>query len=158
LRVSNDASEDLSRENDLTRRGAIAFGAVMLVLAITLRRWRAVALVMGSTAVAIAATALTLYVFDVPANLLTLAGLGMGVGILVQDALIVVNRLATAPDTADGGLRRRARIMPAVVGSTLTTAVVLFPFLYLQGTRAARSRPSPPQRSSALAGACSRRC
>ena len=142
LRVSNDASEDLSRElNDLTRRGAIAFGAVMLVLAITLRRWRAVALVMGSTAVAIAATALTLYVFDVPANLLTLAGLGMGVGILVQDALIVVNRLATAPDTADGRATATRRIMPAVVGSTLTTAVVLFPFLYLQGN--ARSAFAP---------------
>ena len=55
----NDASEDLSKElSDLTKRGAIAFGSVMLVLAVTLRRWRAVALVMGSTAVAISATAL----------------------------------------------------------------------------------------------------
>lgn len=142
LRVSNDASEDLSRElNDLTQRGAIAFGSVMLVLAVTLRRWRAVALVMGSTAVAIAATALTLYVFDVPANLLTLAGLGMGVGILVQDALIVVNRLGTAPDTADGRAAATRRITPAVIGSTLTTAVVLFPFLYLQGN--ARSAFAP---------------
>lgn len=134
LRVGSDQSEDLSKElADLTRRGAIAFGAVMLVLAVTLRRWRAVALVMGSTAVAIAATALSLYVFDVPANLLTLAGLGMGVGILVQDALIVVNRLSTASDTADGRASATRRITPAVVGSTLTTAVVLFPFLYLQG-------------------------
>ncbi len=142
LRVSNDASEDLSRElSDLSRRGAIAFASVMLVLAITLRRWRAVALVMGSTAVAIAATALTLYVFDVPANLLTLAGLGMGVGILVQDALIVVNRLGTSEDTADGRAAATSRITPAVVGSTLTTAVVLFPFLYLQGN--ARSAFAP---------------
>lgn len=134
LRVGSDQSEDLANElSDLTKRGGIAFGAVMLVLAITLRRWRAVALVMGSTAVAIAATALSLYVFDVPANLLTLAGLGMGVGILVQDALIVVNRLSTAADTADGRASATRRITPAVVGSTLTTAVVLFPFLYLQG-------------------------
>ena len=142
LRVSNDASVELARElNDLTKRGAIAFGAVMLVLAVTLRRWRAVALVMGSTAVAIAATALSLHVFNVPANLLTLAGLGMGVGILVQDALIVVNRLGSARDTADGRAEATRRIMPAVVGSTLTTAVVLVPFLYLQGN--ARSAFAP---------------
>ncbi len=134
LRVANDESNDLSRElTDLTRRGALAFFAVLCVLAITLRRWRAVALVMGSTAVAISATALSLYLFDVPANVLTLAGLGMGVGILVQDALIVVNRLRGAPDTPDGRAGATRRIMPAVVGSTLTTAVVLFPFLYLQG-------------------------
>ena len=142
LRIGSDESEDLSKElKDLGRRGAIAFGLVMLVLALTLRRWRAVALVMGSTAVAIAATALTLYVFHVPANLLTLAGLGMGVGILVQDALIVVNRLGTAVDSPDGRAAATRRIMPAVVGSTLTTAVVLVPFLYLQGN--ARSAFAP---------------
>ena len=138
-RVSQDSSIDLGKElDDLMRRGGIAFLSVLLVLAVMLRRARAVALVMGSTAVAIAGTALGLYLLDIPANLLTLAGLGMGVGILVQNALVVSNRLATAPDTADGRAEAASRIMPAVVGATLTTAVVLFPFLYLQGdTRAA---------------------
>jgi multidrug efflux pump subunit AcrB len=138
-RVSQDASIDLGKElDDLMRRGAIAFVAVLLVLAVMLRRARAVALVMGSTAVAIAGTALGLYLLDIPANLLTLAGLGMGVGILVQNALVVTNRLASAPDSADGRAEAASRITPAVIGATLTTAVVLFPFLYLQGdTRAA---------------------
>jgi hydrophobic/amphiphilic exporter-1 (mainly G- bacteria), HAE1 family len=138
-RVSQDASIDLAKElDDLMRRGIIAFFSVLVVLALMLRRVRAVLLVMGSTAVAIAGTALGLYLLDIPANLLTLAGLGMGVGILVQNALVVTNRLATAPDTADGRAEAAARITPAVIGATLTTAVVLFPFLYLQGdTRAA---------------------
>ena len=138
-RVSQDASIDLDKElTDLLRRGGIAFVAVLLVLAVMLRRARAVALVMGSTAVAIAGTALGLYLLDIPANLLTLAGLGMGVGILVQNALVVVNRLATAPDTPTGRAEATWRITPAIIGATLTTAVVLFPFLYLQGdTRAA---------------------
>ncbi|MCU0615817.1 MAG: efflux RND transporter permease subunit [Gemmatimonadaceae bacterium] len=138
-RVSQDASIDLDKElTDLLRRGGIAFVAVLLVLAVMLRRARAVVLVMGSTAVAIAGTALGLYLLDIPANLLTLAGLGMGVGILVQNALVVVNRLATAPDTPTGRAEATWRITPAIIGATLTTAVVLFPFLYLQGdTRAA---------------------
>jgi HAE1 family hydrophobic/amphiphilic exporter-1 len=138
-RVSQDASLDLDAElADLLRRGATACVAVLLVLALMLRRARAVALVMGSTAVAIAGTALGLYLLAIPANLLTLAGLGMGVGILVQNALVVVHRLATAPDTPAGRADAARRIMPAVSGATLTTAVVLFPFLYLQGdTRAA---------------------
>jgi len=138
-RVSQDASIDLAKElDDLMRRGIIAFFSVLVVLALMLRRVRAVLLVMGSTAVAIAGTALGLYLLDIPANLLTLAGLGMGVGILVQNALVVTNRLATAPDTAAGRAEAAARITPAVIGATLTTAVVLFPFLYLQGdTRAA---------------------
>lgn len=139
LKVTSDQSEDLARDlGDLAKRGSIAFVSVLVVLLLLMRRWRAVAVVMGTTAVAIASTALSLYVFKIPANLLTLAGLSMGVGILVQNAIVVVERLQRAPDNADARATTTRRMAPAVVGSTLTTAVVLFPFLYLQGnTRAA---------------------
>jgi multidrug efflux pump subunit AcrB len=56
----------------------------------------------------------------------------------LQNGIVVVERLRHAPDTPDGRADAGRRIMPAVLGSTLTTAVVLVPFLYLQGdTRAA---------------------
>ncbi|HEU4569045.1 MAG TPA: efflux RND transporter permease subunit, partial [Gemmatimonadales bacterium] len=139
LSLFNDTSQELARQlDDLFLRGGIAFAAVLLVLVLALRQARAVALVMGSAAVAIGATSLGLYVMHVPVNLLTLAGLGMGIGILVQNGVVVVERLRTEPDTPDGRARAGRRIAPAVLGSTLTTAVVLVPFLYLQGdTRAA---------------------
>lgn len=134
IAISNDQSIDLADDlRDLAQRGAISFLTVLVVLSILLQRWRAVALIMGSTTVAISGTALSLYLFSIPANLLTLAGLGMGIGILVQNAIIVVNRLSTVPNTPEARAQATSRIMPAVVGSTLTTAVVLFPFLYLQG-------------------------
>lgn len=134
-----DESVGLSTQlNDLYRRGAIAFTAVIFVLGVTLRNRKSVGLVMVSAAVAISGTALGLYLLEIPANLLTLAGLGMGIGILVQNGLVVVERLRHAPDTVEGRAAAGARIMPAVIGATLTTAIVLFPFLYLQGnTRAA---------------------
>lgn len=137
--LRRDESVALDRQlNDLFRRGAIAFVAVLFVLGITLRNARSVGLVMLSAAVAISGTALGLYVLKIPANLLTLAGLGMGIGILVQNGLVVVERLRHTPDTTEGRAMAGARILPAVIGSTLTTAIVLFPFLYLQGnTRAA---------------------
>lgn len=134
LAVTNDSSVDLADQlNDLMLRGAIAFVSVLLVLVALLRNWRAVALVMGSTSVAIAATALTLYVAEIPANLLTLAGLGMGVGILVQNAVVVVERLSRSDGSPEARGESTRRIAPAIYGSTLTTAVVLLPFLYLQG-------------------------
>lgn len=134
-----DESINLSNQlNDLYRRGAIAFVSVIFVLGVTLRNRKSVGLVMVSAAVAISGTALGLYLLEIPANLLTLAGLGMGIGILVQNGLVVVERLRHAPDTVEGRAGAGARIMPAVIGATLTTAIVLFPFLYLQGnTRAA---------------------
>jgi multidrug efflux pump subunit AcrB len=142
ITLQNDESKDLAKQlNDLMLRGAIAFAAVMLVLAISLRNAKSGALVMGSAAVAIAGTSLGLYLLHIPANLLTLAGLGMGVGILVQNGLVVVERLRTEPDTPEGRAEAGRRITPAVLGATLTTAVVLFPFLYLQGNARAAFIP-----------------
>jgi multidrug efflux pump subunit AcrB len=151
INVVADESEDLKGElTDLMRRGLIAFAAVVLVIAFMLRDGRAVALVMGSAAVAIAGTALGLYLFDIPANLLTLAGLGMGIGILVQNGLVVAERLGTVPDTREARAAAAARITPAVIGATLTTAVVLFPFLYLQGNARAAFVPFAAAFSMAL--------
>ncbi|HET9134077.1 MAG TPA: efflux RND transporter permease subunit, partial [Gemmatimonadales bacterium] len=142
LRIESDQSEDLAKQlRDLLIRGAIAFGAVGLVLLLTLRAVRSTALVLGSAAVAIAGTALGLYLLEIPANLLTLAGLAMGIGILVQNGLVVVERLHTVADTADARAAAGRRIAPAVIGSTLTTAVVLFPFLFLQGNARAAFMP-----------------
>jgi len=142
VKLESDESVELSKElNDLLRRGAIAFVAVTLVLLLGMRRVRPVALVMGSAAIAIAGTALGLYLFNVPANLLTIAGLGMGIGILVQDGIVVVDRLRRVDDTATARAAAGARIARAVVGSTLTTLVVLIPFLYLQGNARAAFVP-----------------
>ncbi|NOT07263.1 MAG: efflux RND transporter permease subunit [Gemmatimonadales bacterium] len=142
MRLENDESVDLSKQlNDLILRGSIAFAAVTLVLLIGMRRIRPVALVMGSAAIAIAGTALGLYLFKIPANLLTLAGLGMGIGILVQDGVVVVDRLRRVPNTPAARAAAGNRISRAVIGSTLTTIVVLFPFLYLQGNARAAFVP-----------------
>lgn len=142
VRVVNDESEELAKQlNNLLLRGAVAFAAVILVIAVMLRDFRAVALVMGSAAVSIAGTAFGLYVFSIPANMLTLAGLAMGIGILVQNGLVVAERLGTVPDTREARADVAARITPAILGATLTTAVVLFPFLYLQGNARAAFMP-----------------
>jgi hydrophobic/amphiphilic exporter-1 (mainly G- bacteria), HAE1 family len=151
FQILSDESVRLGEQlGDLGQRGAIAFAGVLLVLAIALRAPRAVILVLGSAAVAVAGTTLGLYLLGIPANLLTLAGLGMGVGILVQNGLVVVDRLRTAPDTPGGRAEAGRRITPAVLGSTLTTAVVLFPFLYLQGDARAAFVPFAAAFSMAL--------
>jgi HAE1 family hydrophobic/amphiphilic exporter-1 len=83
------------------------------------------------------------------------------VGVLVQNALVVVQRLAASRGvhgsragesrvgesrvhterTHEARIRDAEQIAPAVIGSTLTTAVVLFPFLYLQGNARAAFAP-----------------
>jgi len=142
LTLQSDESRELGGElRDLVRRGLAALAAVLVVLAVTLRHARAVTLVTAAALVAIAGTALGLFLLRIPANLLTLAGLGMGIGILVQNGVVVVERLLLAPDGRDARAGAAATIAPAVAGATLTTAVVLAPFLYLQGNARAAFMP-----------------
>ncbi len=151
FQIMSDESVRLGDQlDDLGQRGAIAFAAVLLVLAIGLRAPRAVIMVLVSAVVAVAGTTLGLYLLKIPANLLTLAGLGMGVGILVQNGLVVVDRLRAVPDTPERRAEAGRKITPAVLGSTLTTAVVLFPFLYLQGDARAAFMPFAAAFSLAL--------
>jgi HAE1 family hydrophobic/amphiphilic exporter-1 len=147
----DDSSQLAIKLRDLIKRGLIAFAAVLVVLLVTIRNVRGVMLVMGTAVVSIAGTALGLYLFEIPANLLTLAGLGMGIGILVQNGVIVVDRLGRAPDTPEGRADAGTRIFPAVLGATLTTVVVLFPFLYLQGNARAAFVPFASAFTLALA-------
>jgi multidrug efflux pump subunit AcrB len=150
--ITSDESEELDEQlTDLLTRSAIAFAAVALVLLVALRNLRAVALVMGSAAIAIAGTALGLFLLKIPANMLTLAGLGMGIGVLVQNGLVVVERLRGTVDTAAERGAVAQRMVPAVLGSTLTTAVVLLPFLYLQGNARAAFFPFAAAFALALA-------
>src|SRR5690606_22768537 len=80
FQVLSDESLRLGDQlSDLVRRGLVAFAAVLLVLAVTLQAPLAVTYVMASAAVAIAGTTLGLYLLGIPANLLTLAGLSMGI-------------------------------------------------------------------------------
>lgn len=142
LDVTSDESEDLAKElRDLLTRGLIAFAAVFVVLVVTLQSLSGGVLVLASAGIAIAGAALTLYLLHIPANLLTLAGLGMGIGILVQNGLVVVERLRAAKNTPASRAEAGRRIAPAVLGSTLTTTVVLLPFLYLQGNARAMFAP-----------------
>ncbi len=142
VRLQSDESEALRRQlRDLASRGAVAFVAVLVVLLVGLRRASSVGLVMLSAVVAIAGTALGLYLLGIPANLLTLAGLGMGIGILVQNGVVVVDRLRRVGSGADARAAEARRITPAVLGATLTTVVVLLPFLFLQGNARAAFVP-----------------
>jgi multidrug efflux pump subunit AcrB len=142
IKLTSDDSEELSEQlRELAIRGAIALVAVMLVLVVAMRDVRGVGIVMLTVLVAVGGTALSLHLLDIPANLLTLAGLGMGIGVLVQNGLIVALRVRETAPLPDARAVAGRRMTAPVLGATLTTAVVLLPFLYLQGNARAAFVP-----------------
>lgn len=140
--IAADEARALSHELAmLAWRSLAALALVFVVILAAFRDLRTALTVLWVTAVAVAGTALTLYVLRMPANLLTLAGLGMGAGILVQGAAIVAGHLRRGEGRPEVRAARAREAAPAVVGSTLTTAVVLLPFTWLQGNARAAFTP-----------------
>jgi len=113
------------------RRGAGAF------LAAVAGGVAAAAVVFVAVPLSVFATFLAMSQFGVGINLMSLGGLALGVGMLVDNAIVVLE--AAARERERDGDRHRAvvrgvgRVATAVVASTLTTVAVFLPLAFVPG-------------------------
>ena len=136
LEVAVDRSAEVV--GALRELGIAALGGLLLgvaVLRFMLGRWRptlALALVVPAS---VFATFAGFYLWGVPLDVVSLAGLALAAGMLVDSAIVVLESIETA--------RARGERTPEVAGtlqialpvaaSFLTTAVVFLPLIYLKG-------------------------
>lgn len=136
LRIGLDVSEPLDEQIDrLVRLGATGFALALLVLFLFLRQWRAVAVVGIAVPVSLMTALASLYLLGHSINVLTLFGLAMAVGLLVDNSVVVyeailrgIERGMSPTNAAREGLRKTAR---AIVGASITTATVFLPIVLI---------------------------
>ncbi len=113
--------------------GLLAFG----VLFFFLRDWKSPLILGLSLPLSIALALFFLFVTGVTVNIMSLGGLALGIGLLVDNAVVVLEAIYRRRETGDGaGEAARAgtaEVGQAIVASTLTTIVVFFPVVYLEG-------------------------
>ena len=134
LVVLEDSSEDVGDQLErLTTLGLLGLGFSMLVLFVILRQWRAVFVVGIAVPVSIVLALALLYVFGYGINLVTLFGIAVSTGLLVDNSVVVyeailrgVERNVPIIEAAERGLRRTVR---AISAASLTTAIVFLPIL-----------------------------
>lgn len=114
-------------------------GAILaiLVLLIALRSWT-VTLVIGlAIPISVLATFTLMYFEGLTLNIMTLGGLALGAGMLVDNAIVVIENiyrhLETGEDARTASSRGAAEVGVAILASTLTTVAVFLPIVYLQG-------------------------
>lgn len=130
LIVADDRSESVRDQmNDVTWRGGAGLVLVVLVLLMMLRSVRATAAVLFSVGVSLAVAVLLLQPLGLTLNLLTVAGLVLVFGLLVDNAVVVVEQLLQRKDPVEA---LRAVWLP-LVGGTLSTMAVMIPLVYLSG-------------------------
>jgi len=146
LIVADDRSESVRAElRDLLWRGGLGLVLVALVLLMMLRSVRAVGIVLFSVAVALAVGIALMGPLGLTLNLLTLAGLVLVFGILVDNSVVMVEQLMLQRDRlavrglagvqleAEATRESLKAVWLPLVGGTCTTMAVMAPLVYLSG-------------------------
>ncbi|MEN8122172.1 MAG: efflux RND transporter permease subunit [Bacteroidota bacterium] len=114
-------------------------GAIMavIVLFVFLRRVGVTAIVSFAIPISVIATFNLMYFNGLSLNIMTLGGLALGAGMLVDNAIVVVENifrnLESGMSVKEASIKGTAEVGGAIVASTLTTIVVFLPIVYLQG-------------------------
>ena len=122
---------------DLRDRALVGALIVFGVLLLFLRSARAAGVVFASIAFSVLLTLNLVYFGGLSLNVLTLMGLAMGFGLIIDNAVVVletIQRRLEAGEPVDRAAEGGAReMLLPVLAATLTTVIVFVPFVYLQG-------------------------
>ncbi|MCF8062286.1 MAG: efflux RND transporter permease subunit, partial [Deltaproteobacteria bacterium] len=126
-------------ERSITNVGSSLFyGGLLavLVLLFFLRNVRSTAIVATSIPISVVATFALMYFGGFTLNLMTLGGLALGVGMLVDNAIVVLEnifRLRKSGDIQSAAVSGAEEVTPAIVASTITTLAVFLPLVFMRG-------------------------
>ena len=120
-------------------RDAILIGLILasIILVLFLRDW-ATSLVAGLVIpVTVLVTFIALKALGESFNLMTLGGLAAAVGLVIDDAIVVVENIALHRDAGEGRIeaihQALKEIIVPLVGSTVTPVVVFLPLISITG-------------------------
>jgi multidrug efflux pump subunit AcrB len=121
----------------VVREGAIAAGLVALMTLAFLGSWRSVLIVCTSIPLAVVCSVIGLYLTGQTLNLMTLGGLALSIGMLVDDATVEIENINRnrihEPRLAVAVLDSARQVAAPALATTLTICIVFFPVIMLTG-------------------------
>ena len=118
---------------------AAIFGGILAIMVLYgfLRDASATAIIAIAIPVSIVGTFLLMYTNEVSLNIMSLGGVALAVGMLVDNAIVVLENIVRRKEQGDDGLtaarRGTAEVGGAVTAATLTTIAVFFPMVFISG-------------------------
>jgi multidrug efflux pump len=115
----------------------IAFGLVLLVIFAFLRSWRTTLIPIIAIPISLVSGFFIMYVAGFSINILTLLGIVLATGLVVDDAIVVLeniyHKIENGMDPIEAGHSGSKEIFFAIVSTTITLAAVFLPIIFLQG-------------------------
>jgi len=129
----------LSALNNLFKQGIYGGALAVAVLLVFLHRIRPTLVVAFSIPTSLLLTFVFMFFMDMTLNLITMVSMIIGVGMLVDNGIVVVDNIIRRRQLGEGpiesALKGTDEVGIAVAGSTATTVVVFIPMFYLETGR-----------------------
>jgi multidrug efflux pump len=123
--------------NEVEETLLLAFGLVALIIFIFLRDWRSTVIPLIAIPVSIIAAFFIMYLGNFSINVLTLLGLVLAIGLVVDDAIVVLEniygKIENGMTPLEAARKGSDEIYFAVISTTITLAAVFLPILFLGG-------------------------
>ena len=133
-------------DNTLTIRKAIdevqntimiAFSLVVGIIFIFLRNWRTTLIPVITIPISLVGTFFVMYIFGFSINILTLLGIVLATGLVVDDAIVMMEniyrRIEDGQPPIKAGLDGAKEIYFAIIATSITLIAVFLPIIFLQG-------------------------
>ncbi|MBI3473155.1 MAG: efflux RND transporter permease subunit [Candidatus Solibacter usitatus] len=115
----------------------IGLGLSILVLLVFLKSWRTTIVAAVVIPIAVLTAIVFMKFFNMSFNLMTLGGLAACIGVVIDDAIVMVENiivhLSTGQAPMDAARSAITELTPALTGSTLTPIMVFAPLVFLGG-------------------------
>jgi multidrug efflux pump len=115
----------------------IAFSLVVLVIFVFLRSWRTTLIPVIAIPISLISTFFVMYLAGFSINILTLLGIVLATGLVVDDAIVVLeniyHKVETGMNPIEAGHKGSKEIYFAIISTTVTLASVFLPIIFLQG-------------------------
>ena len=135
--VRNQAEFIEEAIDNVQRNILVGAGLAILVLLLFLKDVRSTLIIATAIPISVVVAFTLLYFADLTLNLMTLGGIALGVGMLVDNAIVVLENIYRHRQEQESRLeaakRGSAEVGTAIIASTLTTAAVFLPIVYVEG-------------------------
>ncbi len=142
--VSNQGTFISNAIKEVEDTSMIGMALAIFVVFIFLRRIGTTLLISVSMPVSIIATFNLMYFNGLSLNIMTLGGLALGAGMLVDNAIVVMENIFRLRETGmsvkDAAINGTSQVSGAITSSTITTVIVFLPIVYLHGASGALFR------------------
>lgn len=138
LTLISDQSRFIQGSIDEVKDATIVGGILaLIVLFLFLRELKSTIIIGVAIPISVVATFVPLFAGGVTLNIMSLGGLALGVGMLVDNSIVVLESIFRCREEGDSPIdaaeRGTKEVSGAVIASTLTTVCVFFPVTFVEG-------------------------